>query len=141
MSEAKPCGTGHAREAEVRIGELASRTGVSIRSLRYYEEQGLLTSTRSASGQRHYTDDQINRVYFIQRMYAAGLSSRTIAEVLPCVDSPSEENSDAALARLEQERDRLSEHIADLIRTRDALDELMAINRAHHKTLRAAVAR
>ncbi|GGL25077.1 MerR family transcriptional regulator [Nocardia jinanensis] len=119
----------------MRIGELAERTGVSIRSLRYYEEQGLLTSTRSASGQRHYTADGAERVEFIQRMYAAGLSSRTVAELLPCVESPSEETSDAALERMEQERDRLSAHIDELIRTRDALDQLMALNRAHHARL------
>jgi DNA-binding transcriptional MerR regulator len=124
----------------VRIGELASRTGVSVRSLRYYEEQGLLTSTRSSSGQRHYTDDEVERVTFIQRLYAAGLSSRTIAELLPCVDSPSEENSDAALERMAQERDRLSAHIADLIHTRDALDGLMAANQTHRESLRVPLA-
>ncbi|GLY84463.1 MerR family transcriptional regulator [Actinoallomurus iriomotensis] len=124
----------------MRIGELAARTGVSIRSLRYYEEQGLLASTRSASGQRHYTDEEVERVTFIQRLYTAGLSSRTIAELLPCVDSPSEENSDAALERMAQERDRLSAHIAELVRTRDALDGLMATARAHRETLRLPVA-
>ncbi|WP_165974739.1 MerR family transcriptional regulator [Nonomuraea deserti] len=124
----------------MRIGELASRTGVSVRSLRYYEEQGLLASTRSASGQRHYTDDEVERVTFIQRLYAAGLSSRTIAEVLPCVDAPGEDNSDAALERMARERDRLSAHIADLVRTRDALDELMAANRAYRAELRASLA-
>ena len=124
----------------MRIGELASRTGVSVRSLRYYEEQGLLTSTRSTSGQRHYTEDDVERVTFIQRLYAAGLSSHTIAELRPCVDSPSESNSDAALERMAQERDRLSAHIADLMRTRDALDGLMATNRAHRETLRAPLA-
>lgn len=124
----------------MRIGELASRTGASVRSLRYYEEQGLLTSTRSSSGQRHYTDDEVERVAFIQRLYAAGLSSRTIAELLPCTESPSPENSDAALERMAQERDRLSAHIGDLIRTRDALDGLMAMNRAHREKLRVPLA-
>ncbi|MEV7142059.1 MerR family transcriptional regulator [Streptomyces tauricus] len=124
----------------MRIGELAERAGVSVRSLRYYEEQKLLTSTRSASGQRHYTDDEIERVRFIQRLYAGGLSSRTIAELLPCVDSPSEENSDAALDRMSQERDRLSTHIAELVRTRDALDQLMTSARAYREQLQAASA-
>lgn len=121
----------------MRIGELASRAGVSVRSVRYYEEQRLLTSTRSPSGQRHYTDDDVERVAFIQRLYAAGLSSRTITELLPCVDSPSEQNSDAALERMARERDRLSEHITDLVRTRDALDGLMAVARAHRERVRA----
>jgi hypothetical protein len=37
-----------------------------------------------------------------------------------------------------EERDRLTGHIADLVRTRDSLDVLMATNRAHRKTLRTA---
>ncbi|GHA06288.1 MerR family transcriptional regulator [Streptomyces tauricus] len=127
-------------EKRMRIGELAERAGVSVRSLRYYEEQKLLTSTRSASGQRHYTDDEIERVRFIQRLYAGGLSSRTIAELLPCVDSPSEENSDAALDRMSQERDRLSTHIAELVQARDALDQLMTSARAYRDQLQAASA-
>ncbi|WP_331739228.1 MerR family transcriptional regulator (plasmid) [Streptomyces sp. NBC_00637] len=124
----------------MRIGELAALAGVSVRSLRYYEEQGLLASVRSASGQRHYTRDHVERVTFLQRMYTAGLSSRTIAELLPCVDSPSEENADAALIRMAEERERLSEHIADLVHTRDALDELMAVNRAYRERLNSPAA-
>ncbi|WP_221353649.1 MerR family transcriptional regulator [Streptomyces beigongshangae] len=119
----------------MRIGELAERAGVSVRSLRYYEEQGLLHSTRSASGQRHYTEDKIERVRFVQRLYAAGLSSRTVLGLLPCVDSPSEENSDAALERMAKERDRLDAHIAELVRTREALDGLVATARAYREQL------
>ncbi|MEA5367405.1 MerR family transcriptional regulator [Amycolatopsis sp., V23-08] len=125
----------------MRIGELASRAGVSVRSLRYYEQQGLLTSTRSTSGQRHYTDNEIERVAFIQRLFDAGLSSRTIADLLPCVESPSEGTSDAAFERMQQERDRLTRHIADLTDTRDSLDGLLAANRAHRETLPAAAGR
>ncbi|MEV7423235.1 MerR family transcriptional regulator [Streptomyces sp. NPDC091212] len=125
----------------MRIGELASRAGVSIRSLRYYEEQGLLASVRSTGGQRHYREDVVERVAFIQRLYAAGLSSSTIAELLPCAYAPSEANSDAAMERMAQERERLSRHIADLVRTRDTLDGLMATAREHRETLRPSVAR
>ncbi|MFJ2091011.1 MerR family transcriptional regulator [Streptomyces sp. NPDC087901] len=124
----------------MRIGELASRAGVSIRSVRYYGEQGLLASTRSSSGQRHYTDDEVERVAFIQRLYAAGLSSRTIVELLPCVDAPSRENSDSALERMAQERDRLSTHIDDLVRTRDVLDALVVTAREHREHLGTAPA-
>jgi DNA-binding transcriptional MerR regulator len=123
---------------EMRIGELAARTGVSVRSLRYYEEQGLLVSTRSAGGQRHYTEGDIERVVFIQRLYAAGVSSRTILELMPCRDAPSGENSDAALERMAEERERLSAHIEDLLNTRDALDGLMAAARADRDARQAA---
>ncbi|MEV1048023.1 MerR family transcriptional regulator [Streptomyces sp. NPDC049916] len=124
----------------MRIGQLAAAAGVSVRSLRYYEEQGLLTSKRSPSGQRHFRDADVDRVAFVQRLYAAGLSSRTITELLPCVDTPSEATSDAAMERMEQERERLSAHIEELLHTRDALDRVMATNRAHRKTLRRTTA-
>jgi DNA-binding transcriptional MerR regulator len=124
----------HRRRPLVRIGELAERAGVSVRSLRYYEEQGLLASTRSASGQRHYTEDAVERVRFLQRLYTAGLSSRTIAELLPCIDAPSHATTDAAFDRMLQERDQLSAHIDELIHARDALDQLIVANRAYRTT-------
>ncbi|MDR7302947.1 MerR family transcriptional regulator [Haloactinomyces albus] len=119
----------------MRIGELAKETGVSVRSLRYYEEQGLLSSHRSGSGQRHYSEDQVARVEFLKRLYSAGLSSRTIVELLPCAESPSVDNSDAAFARMLHERDRISDHIENLIRTRESLDALIEANQAHRDTL------
>ncbi|MFI6348247.1 MerR family transcriptional regulator [Streptomyces sp. NPDC050560] len=121
----------------MRIGEVAARTGVSVRSLRYYEEQRLLTSARSVGGQRRYGEHDVERVLFIQRLLNAGLSSRTIAELLPCAYAPSEANSTAALERMAQERDRLSGHIAELARTRDALDVLIGTARAYRETQRA----
>lgn len=120
----------------MRIGELAARTGASVRSLRYYEEQGLLRSTRSAGGQRHYTEAEAERVAFLRRLYAAGLSSSTIAELLPCVEAPSEENAELSLLRMVRERERLSAHIADLLHTRDALDAVIAAARAYREDLR-----
>ncbi|WP_019810808.1 MerR family transcriptional regulator [Saccharomonospora halophila] len=119
----------------MRIGELAKRTGASVRSLRYYEQQGLLWSHRSNSGQRHYSEDQVARVEFLKRLYAAGLSSRTIVELLPCTESPSIDNAEAAFARMLHERDRISDHIENLMRTRDALDTLIEANQAHRATL------
>jgi DNA-binding transcriptional MerR regulator len=119
----------------MRIGDLAAKTGVSVRSLRYYEEQGLLTSTRSPSGQRYYTEGDIDRVALIQRLYAAGLSSRVIAEVLPCTETPGHQTADRAWERMRRERDRLTAHIEELIRTRDSLDRLIAINREHRDRL------
>ena len=69
----------------MRIGELAARSGVSPRSLRYYEEQGLLVPTRTPGGHREYPEAASDRVIRIQELYAAGLSSRKIAGLLPCL--------------------------------------------------------
>jgi DNA-binding transcriptional MerR regulator len=108
----------------VRIGDLAGRTGVSVRALRYYEEQGLLRSMRSPSGQRRYADAAVERVELIQNLYAAGLSSRTILDLLPCVDAAVSTPESRAL--LAAERERIDRQIADLTRTRDRLDAIIA---------------
>lgn len=55
----------------MRIGEAATRTGVSPRALRYDEERGLVISQRSSSGQRHYPEGVIARVRLIQLLFAA----------------------------------------------------------------------
>lgn len=102
----------------VRIGELAGRSGVSVRALRYYEEQRLLDSDRSLGGQRHYPESAVDRVQLIQLLYGAGLSSRTIAE-LPARATP------ATIALLGAERDRLDRQIDALRYSRDTLDGLI----------------
>ena len=110
----------------VRIGEVAEQAGVSVRDLRYYEEQGLLTAGRSDSGQRHYPAPAVERVRLIQMLYEAGLSSKTILELLPCVEA--KENTPESRARLAAERDRIEEQIAGLTRTRDRLDAVIAMS-------------
>lgn len=110
----------------MRIGELAAKAGVSVRALRYYEEQSLLASTRSASGQRHYADTAVDRVQLIQMLYAAGLSSRTIADLLPCVDA--KVSTPESRSRLAAERDRIDAQIVELTRTRDKLDAVIAMS-------------
>jgi DNA-binding transcriptional MerR regulator len=69
----------------VLIGELAQRTGVSQRSLRYYEQQGLLSAERDAYGYRRYRPDSVRAVARIRALLAAGLSTEVIRDVLPCV--------------------------------------------------------
>lgn len=121
----------------MRIGDLAARAGVSVRSLRYYEEQGLLASTRSTGGHRHYGEDSVARVAYLQRLYAAGLSSRKILEVLPCLEAPGDDSSDAAFEHLVRERDELVAHIAGLTRTLESLDELIVMNRERRGEVRS----
>ncbi|MFB4273606.1 MerR family transcriptional regulator [Nonomuraea sp. GTA35] len=66
------------------IGELARRSSVSTRLLRYYEDQGLLTSVRLANGYRDYADDAPMIVAQVRGLLAAGLSTEVIRELLPC---------------------------------------------------------
>ncbi|WP_066376557.1 MerR family transcriptional regulator [Herbidospora mongoliensis] len=107
----------------MRIGDVASQAGVSVRSLRYYEQQGLIRAERSSSGQRHFAESVIGRVRLIQQFFAAGLPSRTIAQLLPYVDSgvTTPDTLDILIA----ERARIAGTIADLSRALGQLDTVI----------------
>ena len=109
----------------MRIGDLSARTGVSVRSLRYYEEQGLLAAERLPSGHRRYGDAAAERVELIQTLFAAGLSSRVLAELVADIDA--RVSTPESRARLHSERDRLRIQLAGLTRALTRLDEVIAV--------------
>ncbi|SCE67534.1 DNA-binding transcriptional regulator, MerR family [Micromonospora viridifaciens] len=115
----------------MRIGEVAAAAGVSPRALRYYEEHGLLSSQRSPRGQRQYGEDAVERVRWIQALFAAGLSSKAVVELLPCVHTGFATN--AMVERLEEERTRIDAQIRDLCATRDRLGAIIAAAHDHHR--------
>lgn len=113
----------------MRIGELERRTGVSQRLLRYYEEQGLLRPQRLSSGYRVYSDADVTTVGHIRNLLAAGLSTATIADLLPCMGSAGGQliaDCPELLLDLHRERARISAAIAELTTARDTLDQVIA---------------
>lgn len=118
-----------AAERLVRIGEVAREAGVSVRAVRYYEQQGLLIPERSPSGQRLYRQNTVTLVRFFQQMFAAGLTSRRIAELLPCWDTGHTDAEQRAMLRAE--RDRIQAKVDDLNAALDRLDEVIAITDTH----------
>ncbi|MFC7908896.1 MerR family transcriptional regulator [Streptomyces nigra] len=116
-------------ERLIRIGEVARGAGVSVRAVRYYEEQGLLTPERSPSGQRLYRQDAIAMVRFFQQMYAAGLTSQRITELLPCWEAGHTDADQRAMLRIE--RERIEAKIDELEAARDRLDQVIAITDTH----------
>ncbi|GHH75218.1 MerR family transcriptional regulator [Promicromonospora soli] len=121
--------TDAATEPLIRIGEVARGAGVSVRAVRYYEQQGLLVAERSASGQRLYPRGTVARVQFFQQMYAAGLSSRNIAELLPCVESGHTDADQRAM--LHAERERIQAKVDDLQAALRRLDQVIEISATH----------
>ncbi|MFF5984843.1 MerR family transcriptional regulator [Streptomyces olindensis] len=121
--------TAAAAERLIRIGEVARGAGVSVRAVRYYEQQGLLIAERSPSGQRLYRQDAISLVRFFQEMFAAGLTSRRITELLPCWDSGHTDAEQRAMLRAE--RERIQAKIDDMQAALDRLDEVIAITDTH----------
>ena len=94
--------------------------------MRYYETQGLLTATRTAGGQREYPESAVDRVIRIQEMYAAGLHSSIMAQLLPCIHdtdgTPTADATPSLAETLPAERARIDAAIRDLQRTRETLD-------------------
>lgn len=111
----------------MQIGELAERTGLSIRTLRHYDEIGLLRpSARSDGGFRLYTPDDESRLLLIRRMKPLGYSLEQMGELLAVVDGLDADPSDAALAaRLADIRDEAVTRRDDLRRKLDAADEFV----------------
>jgi len=118
MSDARP----------MQIGELAERTGLSIRTLRHYDEIGLLVpSARSDGGFRLYTPDDESRLLLIRRMKPLGYSLEQMGELLSVVDGLADRPDDAALGeRLEAIRTEAMERRETLRRQLDAADEFVA---------------
>jgi DNA-binding transcriptional MerR regulator len=109
----------------MRIGELARRTGVSVRSLRYYEEQDLVRPERTSGGQREYEEADVARVRCVQLLYSAGLASRKIRDILPFLDDGVA--TPRMRSHLDDEHRRIEAQILDLTRARDQLAALRAI--------------
>jgi MerR family redox-sensitive transcriptional activator SoxR len=109
-------------EPDIGIGALSERTGVAPSALRFYEAEGLITSTRTEGGQRRYAREVIRRVSFIRIAQQVGLSLDEIREALsslPRNRTPTKKDwerlsaswrprLDAQIAMLERLRDRLT---------------------------------
>ena len=114
----------------MKIGELAARTGVPARMLRYYEAQGLIQPVRLHNGYRDYHDYLIDRVVRIRGLLDAGIPTRVIGELLPCSDRPDSAvpiDPDPRLREtLLRQRERMSENIRVLSDNRAAIDRYIA---------------
>lgn len=71
----------------MKIGELSRRTGISVRMLRYYEGEGLLSPQRTDAGYRDYGPAEEETVRRIKVLGSAGMTLETIQRLLPCVQN------------------------------------------------------
>lgn len=108
----------------MRIGTLAAEAGVTTKTIRFYEEAGLLPEPpRTSAGYRDYPSTALDRLVFIRDAQAAGLTLAEIRGVLAIRDSgqqPCEHVTDLIGAHLAQ----VEERIAELLHTRAALQAL-----------------
>ena len=103
------------------IGEVAARSGFAASALRYYEREGLITSTRSPGGRRMYPRAVLRRLAFVRAAASVGLSLEEVREALAALPE-SRTPTKADWARLSRTwRARLDEQIAALQALREGL--------------------
>ena len=102
------------RGGTMQIGELADRTELSLRTIRHYDEVGLLPASRTEGGFRVYTERDVERLTHIKRMKPLGFSLEEMAELLELLgaDEPAGTRLADYLARAHPERDRLARKLA-----------------------------
>lgn len=94
------------QQSTMRIGDVAERTSLSLRTLRHYDDLGLVSpSARTHGGFRLYTDDDVSRLMLVRRMKPLGYSLEEMRELLAVVDAVRAGSDDgAAVRRLEELR-------------------------------------
>lgn len=107
-------------DANLHIGEVAERVGLSLRTVRYYEEQGLIAPEgRTEGGFRLYTDEHVDRLLLIKHMKPLGFSIQEMRELLDARDalktlSPDDASYADALASFSGFADAATTRVGDL---------------------------
>ncbi|MFE0137135.1 MerR family transcriptional regulator [Streptomyces sp. NPDC059037] len=112
----------------MKISEASRVSGVSARSLRHYEQEGLIVPGRCSNGFRDYCQATVDRVLVIRSLLESGLPVRLIRELLPSLTDERDVGTDVDgvcgefLHEVQSYRDRLAARIAVLSDQQAALD-------------------
>ena len=102
---------------QLAIGAVAARTGVAVSAIRFYEEQGLVESTRESSGHRRFERSTIRRISFIRICQQLGYSLediKTQLEALPHGRTPTEQDWQRLAATFRSDIDARMAGLAEL---------------------------
>ena len=105
----------------LNIGEIARQGGVSVETMRYYEQQGLIAPPdRDANGYRKYSTDAVRRIRFIKRAQDVGFTLKDIGDLLTLKADPGASCLDVR-ERAQGKLAEIDEKLAVLLRMRDVL--------------------
>ncbi|WP_435768537.1 MerR family transcriptional regulator [Nocardioides sp. SYSU DS0651] len=108
----------------MKIGELARRTGVAARLIRYYEQQGLLSARRADNGYRTYTEEHVERVERVAGLVQAGIPTRLVKVLIEAEEACAREQPTCpreVAELLSAELVGLESRIACLTKSRDTI--------------------
>ena len=113
----------------MQIGEAARVTGATARSLRFYEEEGLIQPGRCANGYRDYCADTVDRVLLVRSLLESGLPTALIQRMLSGITPSTEPRPhvpDTLRTEVQLYRERIAARVARLSEQLSALDDLLA---------------
>jgi DNA-binding transcriptional MerR regulator len=111
----------------LKIGEVRSRSGCSIQTIRYYESLGLIQAVdRTAGGFRLFAPSTLDRLAFVKQAQSLGMSLQDISELLTVYDSGNAPCS-TVKHKLRDKLADLDRRIQSLQRLRDELQSLLAV--------------
>ncbi len=131
-------GAGETTDAVMHIGEVAARTELSLRSLRHWEEVGLLQpSGRTDGGFRLYTESDVDKILVIRRMKPLGFSldeMKAVMSDLEVLGDPEAGEGErvAAQQRIADVRTDATERRSRLVRQLEMADEFIGLLGARH---------
>lgn len=117
-------------ETHMHIGAVAERTGLSLRTLRHYDEVGLVSpSMRSEGGFRLYSESDLSRLLLVRRMKPLGFALEEMADLLDVMDrmAADPEPSAEVRARLAALVASTHERRSDLARKLEMADEFIGL--------------
>ena len=108
----------------MQIGEVADRVGLSLRTVRYYEEMGLIAPDRTEGGFRLYGEAHLDRLALIKRMKPLGFTVQQMRELLDARDALRERGDETARERLAEYARVAAERCDELRSTLESGEEL-----------------
>jgi DNA-binding transcriptional MerR regulator len=117
----------------MQIGEVAERTGLSLRTIRYYEEVGIVVpSARSQGGFRLYTEPDVQRLLLVKRMKPLGFQLEEMRDLLAILDpTPTSPTIDDSATRLAEFTTTAEARCEDLRAKLASAEEFAAMLRTH----------
>ncbi len=108
----------------MHIGELAERTGLSLRTIRHYDDVGILPATaRTEGGFRVYSEEDLERLMVIRRMKPLGFTLEEMTDLLSVLDALQQETDQGAVDEL---RARVATFRDTAVQRRDKMVETLA---------------
>lgn len=116
----------------MNIGEIAEQIGLPRKTIRYYEDIGLVAPTRTANGYRDFGEIDLHKLAFLRRARSLGFSIDQCRKLIDLYEDKSRSSADVKSLALAHIRE-IESKIADLRGMHDTLSDLIAHCRGDHR--------